>query len=238
MWTKAWTMLWLANGLLFTSGCGHGIEIIWNQRCQSSPRSLRAGVCWHGIPACALISCDATDNSRICVAVVRCTSRLISDARRLRSTRLFATCVRLMTQHGATCRCLHELGWPSSSRNTSHCSLSGCSKLNFPDLNWSKYSDHIQFVRLATKRVFEFNCLWDRGCIWNYMHLVNLSICNNFFTWSKIEPAFDYQHHSASADKLHWSDKPQAILNRYKLLYLPCINLCNSWSSQILQNHY
>ena len=50
------------------------------------------------IPARALISRDAVDTSRIpATAVVCCTSRLISDARRQRSTRLFATCGRPLT---------------------------------------------------------------------------------------------------------------------------------------------
>ena len=50
------------------------------------------------MPACALISRDAADTSRIpAAAVVCCTSQLISDARLQRSTRLSATCGRPLT---------------------------------------------------------------------------------------------------------------------------------------------
>ena len=62
---------------------------------------------------CADKPCCSGHHDSCSVAVVRCTSRLIIDARSPRSTRLFATCGHLLTRYTRTCGCLHELGWPS-----------------------------------------------------------------------------------------------------------------------------
>ena len=64
---------------------------------KATPVLLRAGVCWHGTPTCALISRDAAD-TRFSAVWQLSTSRLIIDARCLRSTHLFATCTHLLTR--------------------------------------------------------------------------------------------------------------------------------------------
>ena len=75
------------------------------------------------------------------VAVVCCTSRLISDAHRLRSTRLFATWGRPPTRDTRTCGCLHELGWPSLVMR--HLPQPSERVLIWRAANCSKYHDHI-----------------------------------------------------------------------------------------------
>ena len=170
-------------------------SFIWNQRrCQSSTRLLRAGVCWHGIPACVLISCDATDTSRIpaCVTYQRCPPPT-----------LYSPVCYVWAYADTGRRHVRLSAWTwMTIVVTKHPPQRSERVLIFLDPNWSQYSDHTQVLfahsvctlaHQAYHQACVFYRLWDRGCIWNYMHLVNLSICNNLFTWSKTEPAFDYQ---------------------------------------------
>ena len=106
----------------------HGTSSIWDQRRgqQQMPaapaRYVQVSEHRNRTPAHALISRDAADPS-IPFAVACCTSRLITDARHLRSTHLFATC-----------GCLHELGRPSlvTRQDTRRSRLSRCSYAVLP----------------------------------------------------------------------------------------------------------
>ena len=82
------------------------------------------------------------------VAVVCCTSQLISDARHPGSTRLFAMCGRLLTGDAHTCGCLFELGWPSLV--TRHPRMSGCSSSLIPiDLNTHTHTHKSTSISLS-----------------------------------------------------------------------------------------
>ena len=152
-------------------GCSHVFLSNWDQkRCRkmsaTDARSLRAGVCWPRTPARALISCDAAYSCS--AAVVCCTSRLISDARHPRSTRLFANCGRLLlTRHTGMCGCLHELGWPSlvTSERVRICLTA----------NWYKYYDHDH-----TQHITHYH--WNQGPFNDSPQALHNII---FFQWSQ-----------------------------------------------------
>ena len=103
--------------------CGHRISIKWDQRrCwQHHPLATSGWLLTQNTCKCADKSwCNGHQDSGI-VVVVCCTSRLISDACRLYSTRLFLySPVRYvwasLTPDTRMCECLHELGWPSLVR--------------------------------------------------------------------------------------------------------------------------
>ena len=105
---------------------------------RAPPALLRAGIC-----TCADKPwCNGNQDSWSMV-VVRCTSRLIIDVRRVRSTRLFATCGHLLTRDTRTCGCLHELGWPALV--TRHPPQPSERVLISRAAKWSQYWDHALF---------------------------------------------------------------------------------------------